>query len=195
MSTDESAPKPIVVNVGLHAGFPEWTALLRSKVIGFEHEVGLGTTVEIKDAELAGDGKAVSLKLQVRSRGRVNASANLVLNGTPRFDPTTQEVWLEDLDFDLKTKHLPVKLAEVFLHDWLRKRVAEAARYSLARELTDYRTMANAEGRNREVFPGVVFNGKLNKLAVSDVRVQPQGVAIALLLSGKAGFVIQEISP
>lgn len=191
---DDTRAKRFVVNTTLRAGYPEWTAFVRPKVIGFQHEVGAGTKVEITDAQLSNSGPAVAVRLEMQPRGRVNAKATVVLNGVPRFDTTRKEVFLEGLDFDLQTKHLPVKLADLFLHEWVRKRVSETARYSLAGDLASYQAIANAAGRTWEPLPGTTLHAVLNQLEVSGLQVEPEGVAIALLLGGRAEFKVRSLN-
>ena len=189
---DKRANK-FAVNTLFHAGFPEWSALIRPLLTGFQQEVGFGTTVAIKEIELAPAGSAVAVKLKVESRGRLNTKAMLVLTGVPRFDAITEDVWLDELDYDLQTKNLPVKLVELFVHEGMRKRVAEAARYNLSDDMSRYKALANTAGKRYEVIPGVEFSGKLTKLDLSDLRVQPNGVVVALAFNGKGGFVVHKL--
>ena len=191
--SDEAPSSEVAVNLLLHAGFPEWSALVRPFLTGLQQEVGFGTTVEIKDAQIMGAGRAVAVKLRVESHGRVSAKATLLLNGVPRFNALTKELWLDELDYDLQTKHLPVKVAELFLHEGLRRRVSEAARYNLSRELNGYRSLANAEGKRYEAFPGIEFSGRLSKFDAAALQVQDNGVAVALVLSGKGRFVVHSL--
>ena len=86
-----------------------------------------------------------------------------------------------------------VKVSELFLHEGLRRRVAEAARYNLSEDLNSYKALANAKGSRYEVFPGIEFSGELAKFDASDLQVQPSGVAIALVLSGKGRFVVHKL--
>ena len=193
MVSDAPIANDFAVNTTLHAGFSEWSALVRPFLVGVQQDVGFGTKVEITDAEIMPAGRAVAVRLKVESHGRINAMATLVLNGIPRFNAATKDLWLDKLDYDLQTKHLPVKTAELFLHEWLRKRVVETTRYNLSEELSSYKALANAEGRHYEVIPGIAFSGELARFDASELQVQPNGVAIALVLSGKGRFVVHKL--
>jgi hypothetical protein len=110
----------------------------------------------------------------------------IYLNGLPVYDSAKQEVRVNDLQYDLKTKNVLLKSAKWLLNETIRKKMQESMVVSVAPEIKDAKKSMN-EALNQKLDGGVKLNGKVNDIQIKELQVRPEELFIRVRLSGKMG--------
>ena len=110
----------------------------------------------------------------------------IYLNGLPVYDSANQEVRVNDLQYDLKTKNVLLKSAKWLLNETIRKKMQESMVVSIAPEIKEAKKSMN-EALNQKLDGGVKLNGKVNDIQIRELQVRPDELFIRVRLSGKMG--------
>lgn len=170
---------PAAVGDGLHIllegviGYDLATDLLRKHIVGKKFEKA-GRVFEVKDARLFGIGGG-KLALELRFTGGANGRVYFV--GTPRYDPSANELFVPDLDYDVGSADLLVKSVEWIKHDDVREFIRGQARWSIGNVMSLGREQL-AKGLNRDLAPGVHLAADVKQ--VQGLSVHPRRANITL---------------
>ena len=180
---------PAAVGNGLHIllegviGYDIATGLLRTHVNGKKFEKA-GLTFVVKDVKMFGIGGG-KLALEVQFSGA--ASGRIYLVGTPRYDQSTNELYVPDLDYDIGSASLLVSSVNWIKGDNVRDFIRSQARWSVG----DVMGTAKAQlfkGLNRDLAPGIHLAAEVNQvqgLSVhprrANIRLRAQADAVARL--------------
>jgi hypothetical protein len=170
---------PAAVGDGLHIllegviGYDVATDLLQKHVVGKEFKKA-GQSFLVKDARLFGIGGG-KLALELRFSGGANGRVYLV--GTPRYDPSTNELYVPDLDYDVGSVGLMVKGVEWLKHDDVRDFIRTQARWSIGNVMGQGREQL-LKGLNRDLANGVHLAADVKQ--VQGLSVHPRRTNIRL---------------
>lgn len=180
---------PAAVGDGLHIlmegviGYDLATDLLKKHIVGKKFDKA-GRTFEVKGARLFGIGGG-KLALELRFSGGANGRVYFV--GTPRYDASTNELYVPDLDYDVGSAGLLVKGVEWVKHDDVRDFIRSQARWSIGDVMGQGREQL-VKGLNRDLAPGVHLAADVKQvqgLSVhprrANIRLRAQADAVARL--------------
>ncbi len=151
-------------------------------------------TYKLEDGELTiGD-----IRIGNGSAGRISMSADIeyprytgpvVLEGTPRFDPTTRTVIVPDLDYSVETKERSVffKIGERLAHESVRSKLRDSARWQLKDQLALATDEIN-KAMNRRVSAGVELRGQVGAVEPQHVTPADSGLVIRVMVTGSAAI-------
>jgi hypothetical protein len=120
--------------------------------------------------------------------GRLKSYRGMVwLEGTPVFDAATSSVIVPDLDYTLEKKHRNpfLRLAERAVHDTLRTRLRDEARFPLAARLGVVRAEVG-RALTRKLAPNVMLRGRADAIQPVSVTPLPQAIVIRVVATGAA---------
>ena len=124
--------------------------------------------------------------------GRLRSYRGVVfLEGTPRFDPATQSIVVPDLDYSLDParRGLFARITERLVHDSIRARLRESARFALAPRIAEARGEIT-RALNRELAPGVTMRGRADAVEPQAVAALPHGISVHIVATGAASVTI-----
>jgi hypothetical protein len=142
--------------------------------------------VTITSINLYGSGQNLVIKAGLM--GSLNGI--IYLAGKPSYNPATQVVEINTLDFTLDTKNKLIKTASWLAHGTLAKRMEEAFKVPVGNQLTEARKMIQTKLKNNQVAKGILLNGKLEELTPSDVIITPTSIVAVVLAKGKVDVKI-----
>lgn len=125
--------------------------------------------------------------------GRLRSYRGLVyLEGTPRFDPATQSIVVPDLDYSLDParRGLFARITERLVHDSIRARLRESARFDVAPRIAEARAEIT-RALTRELAPGVLMTGRADAIEPQSVTALANGIAIRIVATGAAEVLIR----
>ena len=193
LSVSTPAADGLLINGHVIGSLNDWEAMLRPNVPGMEVEVQDGTTVNIKDFRLTGCGTAIAVQLQFQTRGKWRVKGEMVLVGTPTYDIDRREVYLQNLDYDLHTRHVLAKVASWLLHEGVRRRVQEVVRYNISTEMNNFKSLMNHEFENYPVVEGTVLEARVTELDVQAIHTKDRSLIVPFILKGSGKLVIKKI--
>lgn len=165
--------------------------------VPFDLELPYDEATRLANAELAGQKfqdvvvKSVTIAPSTNGRLRVDAIVNtkryngvVHLEGTPKFDPATNTLTLPDLDYTIAARNPFVRLAERTVHDLLRARLRENARFSFASRVAALRADV-ARALTRPLASNVSLRARVD--AIQPVSVTPLENVIVVRVVGTGG--------
>ena len=125
--------------------------------------------------------------------GRLRSYRGVIfLEGTPRFDPATQTIVVPDLDYSLdpKRRGLFARIAERVVHESIRARLRESARFALAPRIAEARAEIT-RALTRQLAPGVMLRGRADAIEPQSVTPRADAIAGRVVARGVAEITIQ----
>lgn len=178
-----TTPKAGGFRVNLVAELPYEAAnrLLGEALVG--KEVALkGHRVRVRGVQLyPGGGERLALRVQVGG----DARGTLYFVGTPIYNPVAQTVVVPDLDFSVESRNVLGRSADWLLHDEMRDRIREAARFAVGDRVADIRARVNA-AMNRDLGKAVRLSGHVESLRPVGVVVTQTAIATLVEADGSA---------
>jgi hypothetical protein len=139
-------------------------------------------------AAAAADGR-VSIELNVTYRASLlkRYSGLVYLEGTPRYDPATRTVTLQNLDYSLdpRRKNPFVRIADRLAHDRLRSSLAGSAHWSVAPQIDAIRAEIT-RAMMRPLAPDVMMHGRVDAIEPGSVMLDANGIVLHVLATGSA---------
>lgn len=161
------------------------SSLLRTALVGRSFS-RWHRRVRVDDVRLVpvGDGR---LAFGVRFSGALRGEGWLL--GTPQVDPTTGDLTVPDLDFDVATGDALVRGLSFLRSGATLEVLRSAARLPLAGPLDDLRGVVE-HAMNRELADGVHLRATLTSARVVDVRALPEAIVARAQTTGAIGLGI-----
>jgi hypothetical protein len=184
---------PAAVGNGLHIllegviGYDLATDLLRKSIVGKKF-TRAGQTLEVRDARLFGIGGG-KLALELRFKGAANGHVYLV--GTPRYDASTNELYVPDLDYDVGSTALLVKGLEWVKHDDVRKFITTKARWEIGDVMRTGKEQLT-KGLNRDLAPGVHLTADVKQVEGLSVHARRTAIRLRAQADANARLTIDQ---
>jgi Domain of unknown function (DUF4403) len=146
-----------------------------------------GKSITLTDLDLYGNGDKVIVK--VATKGALEGV--FYLTGLPRFNPRTDVLSVEDVDFDMQSQGLLLQSADWFLHGAIRGMIQEKLNVDLTQRLEQSRKAAEKAIANVQLAEHLLLRGTIKTLKFSDVLVQKDKISVQVYTDGEAAIVFQ----
>lgn len=178
------------VALSANAGYESIKTLLKGQFIGktFEFEKD-EQWVTVNDLDLWGSAERLVFKLDISGRFKKgiikkNVKGILFLEGTPYFDTATQEIKIKDLEFNLETKDLLLKMAKWFSGKKIEKMMQESLVLSVEDQLNTAKKMIEKQLENYVINEYVTIKGTLIDLKPEGIFLTPESIKVIVLAEG-----------
>ncbi|HJV33521.1 DUF4403 family protein [Geomonas sp.] len=156
------------------------TPLLLNKELGQD-----GRSVILKDLDIYGSGDHLLVK--VETAGSVEGIFYLTCR--PLFNPQTNVVSVQDLDFDMESRSLLLNSADWFLHDTFRSKIQEKLNLDLTQRLREAGELAGKSLARAKLADNVFLSGSVQELRLNDLVVRRDRISLGVYLEGETGIV------
>jgi hypothetical protein len=164
------------------------TRLIAKEFVGKKYDFKNGKyQVEVTAIDLYGSGDNLVIKAGLK--GSVNG--DIYLKGKPYYDPATQTLTLQHLDYDLDTKDKLVKTANWLMQGKFTRVMQEAFRIPLGTQIAEARKVIQAGLTNNHVAKGITLNGQLDDLRPEHVYLTPHSIVAVVLAKGRVDVKIE----
>jgi hypothetical protein len=181
------------VPIDVQVPYEEASRLLSGEFAKRNYDAGGGKLAVNAIRLLPGAAGKLSVEASIDYRGGgLKRYAGLVyLDGTPRFDPATSAMVIDDVDYTLDPhRHNPfLRTANRLVHDTLRSTLRANARWSIAAELARVRGEID-RGLNRPLGGGATLKGHVDALQPSVVTAGPDAIALRVVATGTASIAL-----
>jgi len=184
---------PATVGNGLHIllegviGYDLATDLLRKHIVGRKFEKA-GQSFEVKDVRLYGIGGG-KLALELRFKGAANGRVYLV--GTPRYDASTNELYVPDLEYDVGSIPLLAQGIEWMKHDDARDFIRGQARWPIGNVMQNGKEQL-LKGLNRDLAPGVRLSAEVNQVQGLSVSARRTAIRLRAQADANARLTVRQ---
>ena len=191
LPTFKTVVKPVQqfnLNIGADVTFDKIAEMAKAQLLGKTFEQS-GKKITITDLSLYGSGgKAVFIADVTGSlKGRI------YFTGKMAYNAEKVAVEITEPEFDVKTSDALVKSAGWLLHGMILKQLSPYLTYPVKNNLDAVKLQVNQMLANYTVMDGVVLQGKLNSLTVTDLSLVPGAVRIQANVKGNIALKVQEM--
>ncbi len=147
-------------------------------------------SVQIRKIELYGQEERLVIKAGLSG----SISGNIYLKGIPRYDPASQTIYLEDLEYDLNTRNVLIKAANWLLHAKFLRMMKEAMVFPIAEELGALTETIRTSLANQTISEGITLKGKLNEALPDKINLTPGHIYTVVHATGNLDLHIDKIN-
>jgi hypothetical protein len=172
-------PNQITANIAAISSYVDASKIMTKNFSG--EEFGSGSKkVTVKNVEIwHKDGKMV-IALDVL--GSVNGT--IYLNGFPKYNPQTKEIYFDKLDYVLDTKNKLIRTANWLAQGLILKKMEQNCRYSIQPNLEEGKKNIASYLKNYSPMPGVFVNGKMEDIQFDKIQLTNQAIIAFIKING-----------
>ena len=175
---------PQLFQVGIIAEIPlkEAAKLTADTLIGQNFSFKEGKyNVGVTEIDIYGEQEQMVIKAGLK--GSINGS--IYYKGIPTYNPNNQTIYLENFDYDLKTKNVLISTANWFFQGKFAKNMKEALTFKIGGQIDEMKKQMQANLTNNKVAKGITLNGNLNDLKPEKVYLTPNSIIAVINANGK----------
>lgn len=136
--------------------------------------------VQVTDIDIYGDNE----KMVIKSGLKGNINGKIYFKGTPTYDPIKKTVYLDNFDYDLKTRNFLVGTANWLFQGVFAKNMKESMTFNIGGQIDDMKKQMQAS-LNKQVSKGVSLNGNVVDLSPDKVYLTPNSIICVINAKGK----------
>ena len=141
--------------------------------------------VQVTDIDIYGDND----KMVIKSGLKGNINGKIYFKGTPAYDPIKKTVYLDNFDYDLKTKNLLIGTANWLFQGVFAKNMKESMTFNIGGQIDEMKKQVQAN-LNKQVSKGVSLNGNVVDLTPDKVYLTPNSIICVINAKGKLDIKI-----
>ncbi len=184
----QDASDDFMIQFATDVPFPEAERLAKNMMVGQVFESG-NKKITVEDVMLWGNDDRIVVN--TRLSGSFNGEIYFI--GKPTFNPETNIIKVEDLDFHVDTRSLLLRSASWIFQGPIKKKMAEAMVFPLDENIGAIKKSAQDALQYVEIQPGISLKGTIDSIAVRDVLVTPNSLKVNLFSKGKVNVDVKGI--
>ncbi|MCU0470458.1 MAG: DUF4403 family protein [Arcicella sp.] len=141
--------------------------------------------VKVTEIDIYGDND----KMVIKSGLSGSINGKIYFKGVPAYDPATKSVYLNDFDYDLKTKNVLVSTANWFFQGKFAKSMQESLTFNIGGQIDEMKKQVQAN-LNKPVSKGVTLNGNITELTPDKVYLTPNSIIAVINAKGRLDIKI-----
>jgi len=175
------AAQDFTIQIRSELSFDAATEIAKKQLVGQEIHFKK-KVVRIEDIQIYGKGDLAYVKLIMSG----SLKGELFLSGIPTFNSQTNELTIEQLDYDIQSRSVLVKAASWMLNGALQKQLQQYMRYSFDNEISSIRNDLSSRIKKTKHKNLFTLKGNLKEFKVRDVYMAQDHFDIVLDVQGNA---------
>jgi hypothetical protein len=181
LRTATRAAQDFTIQIRSELSFDAATEIAKKQLVGKEFYFKK-KVVRIEDIQIYGKGDLAYVKLIMSG----SLKGELFLSGIPIFNSQTNELSIEQLDYDLQSKNVLVKAGNWLLNGTLQKQLQQYMRYSFDKEISSIRDDLSSRIKKTKHKNLFTLKGNLKEFKVRGVYMAQDHFDIVLDVQGNA---------
>jgi hypothetical protein len=181
LRTATRAAQDFTIQIRSELSFDAATEIAKKQLVGKEFYFKK-KVVRIEDIQIYGKGDLAYVKLIMSG----SLKGELFLSGIPTFNSQTNELSIEQLDYDLQSKNVLVKAGSWLLNGTLQKQLQQYMRYSFDNEISSIRNDLSSRIKKTKHKNLFTLKGNLKEFKVRGVYMAQDHFDIVLDVQGNA---------
>lgn len=136
--------------------------------------------IHIDSISIYGGGDNLIVKTKVSG----NITGYIYFKGKPTYDSITQTIYLKDLDFSIETKNAMVKTGSWILKSSIKKRMQEALRYSVEKDMADMKKRVNTFITSYKINKNAELKAALVTLSPKEIFITEESIKAVIYATG-----------
>jgi hypothetical protein len=178
-------PDKITANIAAISTYESASRIISKNFRGQEFASGSRKIVVNEVMLWQKDGKII---IALAMSGSINGT--IYLAGIPNYNPETQEIYFDQMDYVLNTKGLLTRTANWLLQGVILKKIQESCRYSIKGNLDEGKKNMLPYLNNYSPMKGVFVNGTMNDFEFEKVELTNKAIIAFLKTTGKMKVTI-----
>ena len=175
------AAQDFSIQIRSELSFEAATAIAKKQLVGEEFHFKK-KVVRVDDIQIYGKGDLAYVKVAMSG----SLKGELFLSGIPTFNSQTNELSIEQLDYDLQSKNVLVKAGSWLLNGTLQKQLQHHMRFSFDKEISSIRNDLSNRIKKTKYKNLFTLKGNLKEFKVHDVYMAENHFDIVLDAQGNA---------
>ncbi len=147
-------------------------------------------SVKIDDVRLMGRGNNVYTKVDL-SR---SIKGSVYFKGTPNYCHESQIIYLDDFDYDLRSKNVLLRSANWLMYEAFKNKIQQSFTYSIAEDIKNAKVIVD-ELLNDFNFDNIFkLQGRLTKIDIHSILVEPNGIRVVINAEGNTRIHIDNFN-
>ncbi|MGO4772123.1 DUF4403 family protein [Flavobacterium sp. W22_SRS_FK3] len=172
-------PNQITANIAAISSYTDASKIMTKNFAG--QEFGSGSKkVTVKNVEIWHKDSKMVIALDVLG----NVNGTIYLNGFPKYNSQTKEIYFDKLDYVLDTKSKLMLTANWLAQGLILKKMQENCRYSIQQNLEEGKKSMATYLKNYSPMPGVFVNGKMEDIQFDKIQLTNQAMIAFIKING-----------
>lgn len=172
--------------INTEVSFKEAERLAKANLVGQTFAQG-SRAVRVEDIQLYGQGQ----NIVVNTRLSGSYEGSIYFMGRPVYNPRSNSIDLEDMDFSLETKNALFKSAGWLLKSTILKKVQENMDFLLDYNLREIQTQMEEQLKEYKFSEGVKLRGSLSAFQIQNAWVTKDAIRVFLGMNGKVNVLVE----
>lgn len=182
------------LNLPLVLSYQELNSIIQTQVpkesIYLEEQ---DATVKINELEMFGDAKAIYIKTHFQAAHKLtDATGVLYFKATPQLKGDT--LYLDNLDFDVKTKNLLLNGAEWLMKDKILAEIKKATVINIGEEIQRLKEDLNQQIKILDLGSTAKISGNIDLVSINNLQLSKTGLFIQIGTKGKLSAKVNDIT-
>ena len=174
------------VYTDLILNYKDLTDLINKNIAGKTFKIK-NKTVIINKVEINGIGNSkISLRLDFKG----SKKGIVYLIGTPVFDPEKNTISMPDMNFDLKSKSVLLKMANWLLNEKITEKIKMASVFEISTLLDEARSGISNQ-LNRNLTEDVAMKGGVKSIQIQNIFTLKEGLYLRILSTGNISVQVK----
>jgi hypothetical protein len=178
------AAEDFSIQIRSELSFEAATTIAKKQLVGQEFHFKK-KVVRVDDIQIYGKGDLAYVKVAMSG----SLKGELFLSGVPTFNSQTNELSIEQLDYDLHSRSVLVKAGSWLLNGTLQKQLQQQMRFSFDKEISSIRNDLSNRIKKTKYKNLFTLKGNLKEFKVRDVYMAEDHFDIVLDAHGNAKIV------
>lgn len=178
-------PNQITANIVAVSTYADASKIMRKNFTG--QEFGSGKKkVKVQNVNLWH--KKGKMVIALDLEGAVNGT--IYLNGSPKYDDKTKEIYFDDLDYALDTKSKIMRTANWLAQGLIVKKIQSSCRYSIQPNLEEGKKTMAGYLKNYSPMPGVLVNGQMEDIYFQKIQLTNNAIVAFIKINGAINVAV-----
>ncbi|MEO7174156.1 MAG: DUF4403 family protein [Saprospiraceae bacterium] len=164
----------------------EAAALVRDTLKGQVFENGK-KKVKIEEINVYGQGNNLIIKVTMSG----SYKGDIYLSGKPVYSFATNEIILENLDYEVETRNFLARSASWLFHKTILTKFESFLKFPISENLKGIQSTVQQSLNNYEIMGGVSLQGRLQTLQVNEIYLTATSIRVLLQSTGKLNMLVK----
>lgn len=143
--------------------------------------------VKIEEINVYGQGNNLIIKVTMSG----SYKGDIYLSGKPVYSIATNEIILENLDYEVETRNFLARSASWLFHKTILTKFESFLKFPISENLKGIQTTVQESLNNYEIMGGVSLQGKLQTLHVNEIYLTATSIRVLLQSTGKLNMMVK----
>ena len=172
------------IAIGTQIDYAKATEVLKKNFVGYSYNYKKKKKIVIRDIEVFGNGDKIVIGVTFDG----NMEGKIYTTGTPAYDKASESIFIDNFEFDAKSKNALLNVAEIMVKGPFKKKMKEFMTISIRDELSETQKLID-EGLKENSFDDKLnFKCEIMKIEPKDILMNETGMQVMLSIIGESSL-------